>query len=491
MTRRGRGRAGDHAVQSMRRTLIGLVALPLSALPFLAYVSLTPEGRLVRDRAVVALAPPSLPSLTRTQRAAAVARAPRYEGRVMALAYHGIGSGSDAEGGFVISPERFGEHLATLKAAGMSAVTAADVDRAFAGGPPLPPNAVLLSFDDGRTDAMMFADPLLAQARMPATMFVISGAASKPGIYYASWDRIEAYARSGRWDIQSHTASSHREQKAAGGGELPALTSLAPGETLSGYRERVRADLAGASAAIEEHVGRRPVAFAYPFGAYGADRTNDPAIRDVLREEVASHYGIAFHQDDQDSIPLVDAGQDRLGLRRLEVENWSGLELLERIGQSAETSGLPAVPPVVADGVVEPAPVVPLAPGDAQVISSGPPPEGAAPSDAPPADGTPSDIPPPDEPNELLPGVPIPALPPLPGVPALPPLPTLPAVPDLGLPVVTLPPLPVGSPPPPPTTTPTTTRPPTTTPPTTKPPPASSCPGNGKGPKNCQRGGGR
>lgn len=33
------------------------------------------------------------------------------------------------------------------------------------------------------------------------------------------------------------------------------------------------------------------------FGAYGADRSNDPAIIDVLGEEVAREYQVAFQQD--------------------------------------------------------------------------------------------------------------------------------------------------------------------------------------------------
>ena len=94
-------------------------------------------------------------------------------------------------------PARFGEHLATLRAAGMHTVTAADVARAFGAGKPLPPNAVMISFDDGRADAMMWADPLLKQAGMKATMFVISSAAADPGIYYAGWERLRAAARSG------------------------------------------------------------------------------------------------------------------------------------------------------------------------------------------------------------------------------------------------------------------------------------------------------
>ena len=318
---------------------IGLLALPLSVAPFLAYGTFTPEGRLVRDRVRVALSPPHLPKLTEAQQRAAAQAAPRYADKVMVLAYHGIGSGADGDGGgderFAISPARFGEHLATLRAAGMHTVTAADLARAFGAGKPLPDNAVMITFDDGRADAMMWADPLLKEAGMKATMFVISSAAADPGIYYAGWDRLRAAARSERWDIQAHTHAAHREQDVPGRVDLPALTSLASGESLEDYRRRVADDLEENSAAIFAHVGRRPVALAYPFGAYGADRTNDPGIRDVLRDEVARRFVLAFHQDDQATIPLVDTSQERVSLRRLEVENVSGLALLRLINRSA------------------------------------------------------------------------------------------------------------------------------------------------------------
>ncbi|MDQ4098452.1 MAG: polysaccharide deacetylase family protein [Actinomycetota bacterium] len=424
----------------------------------MAYVILTPEGRLVRDRALVALFPPELPTLSGRQRAMAAVAAPRYHGPVMALAYHGIGSSSDGEGGFIISVARFGEHLATLKAAGMHAVTAAQVAEAFTGGAPLPPNAVMISFDDGRTDAMMFADPLLRQAGMSATMFVIAGAASKPGVYYASWDKIESYARSGRWDIQSHTAVSHREHQAAGGESLPLLTSLAPGESLTDYRTRIRGDLSRAAAAIRQHVGRRPLAFAYPFGAYGADRTNDPAIATVLREEVARQYAIAFQQDEQDTVPLMTADHDRLLLRRVEVENWSGLELLARIERARQALGGAGPPP-------GPPPAPGPDPGSSQTVvidyqpSPGSPSTGgtaASAANAPAADSrasAPSSVP------QSQTGTPT-------VVSIVPPVAvTAPPTPVTTFPVTT-----------PTSTVPTTTRPPITSPPTTTGPPATSPP---------------
>ena len=438
---------------SVRQLVVGLLALPLSLLPFIAYATLTPEGRLVRDRAIVALSPPELPTLTAQERAAALAAAPRYEGAVMAVAYHGIGSATDGEGGFVVSAKRFGEHLATLEAAGMNPVTAAQVADAFTGGPPLPPNAVMLSFDDGRADAMMWADPLLRQAGMSATMFVISEAASKPGIYYASWDRIESYARSGRWDIQSHTAASHREHEAEGGESLPMLTSLAPGETLQEFRERIREDLARASAAIEAHVGRAPVAFAYPFGAYGADRSNDPAVAEIVREEVARRYAVAFQQDDQETVPLLTADADLLRLRRVEVENWSGVDLLHRIERArAALAGEEVAPPPPPTELAAPA-----AAGDAPAgtaPASGEPPTTSTSVARPPAQRLqPATVAPSTVPAATAPP---PAVQPVgmvpPGTPAIPPTTRPPA------PVTTVPPA---------TTTPTTKAPP---PPTTSPP---------------------
>lgn len=347
MSRGSRGGGLAHeGGRRLRQLVAGLVALPLSVLPFAAYLTMTPEGRLVRDKVEVFLAPPTLPELTPAESTAARTRAPRYEGGVMVLGYHGVGSttsdggegAGDGEASLTLSSERFAEHLATLRAAGMSVVTAAEAADAFAGRRPLPPDAVMITFDDGRTDAMAFADPLLEEAEMSATMFVITGAASQSGIYYAGWDEIDEYARSGRWDIQSHTEGSHRKQPVAGGGTLPALTSLAPGEDIEAYRSRIRADLAGASDAIQQRLGRPPVALAYPFGAHGADRSNHPAIEGVLREEVARHYDLAFHQDRQEDVPLAACDQDALGLRRLSVGDWPGARLLDEIAAAASTS---------------------------------------------------------------------------------------------------------------------------------------------------------
>ena len=343
------------ARRSRRQLVVGLLAIPLTILPFAAYARLTPEGRLLRDKAAMTLDPPRLPRLDAGDRRRMAQVVPRYHDAVLPLVYHGVGSSSSGEGRFSMSPDRFAEHLAALGAAGMRFVTAEHVADAFVGRRALPPRAVLLTFDDGRTDAMMWATPLLEQARARATMFVITGAADDPGMYYAGWNDLRRYDE-GPWELQAHTAELHTEQRVAGGAgdegdseTLPALTSLRPGESIEEYRARVTADLDTADAALEDHTGRRPVAFAYPFGAYGADRTNDRRIRQVLADEVRRRYALAFHQDGQDAARLATAADDRAGIRRLTVNgDWDGEELLERIAAAVRRTDLPGQATTVA-----------------------------------------------------------------------------------------------------------------------------------------------
>jgi peptidoglycan/xylan/chitin deacetylase (PgdA/CDA1 family) len=313
---------------------MGLLALPLSLVPFAAYFRFTGEGELLWSRTRVAVSAPRLPSLSKADERWARDHAPSYTGGAAVLVYHGVGSTGD-ESRFALTPEQLGSQFAYLRAAGMHTVTAREVAEAFQANRPLPPKSVLLSFDDGRAEAMLWADPLLAQAHAKATMFVIAGAAGSRGIFYASWKQLRGYAKSGRWDLESHTAGLHHLQPVADGRQLPALTSMVPGETIGAYAGRVKADLARASDELQKEIGTRPVAFAYPFGAYGAERTNDPRVQDLVATAVGQEYQLAFEQDDQLTVPLATCRDARLHLRRIDVGHWSGRDLLQRISRAA------------------------------------------------------------------------------------------------------------------------------------------------------------
>jgi peptidoglycan/xylan/chitin deacetylase (PgdA/CDA1 family) len=327
-----------------KRALVGLLALPLSTLPFVAYAHLTSEGALLSAIIHEAILPPKLPQYSPATVAALRAGAPHWSGLAAVLVYHGMGA-SVSEESTSISPEHFADQIATLKASGMNPVTAADLAAARSQHATLPDNAVLVTFDDGRTDAFLWADPVLEQANWQATMFVITAQASTTSLYYKSWGDIADLAHTGRWDIESHSAAMHYEQDAAGGRTLPALTSLSPGETLPAYRTRVNDDLTSSAETISGEVGTVPHAFAYPFGAYGAERDNDPRLQAVLATAVRSHFTLGFEQDDQSSVPLTGCSGNPLLIRRLEVGDWSGQQLIDRLSaMAAEPTSASAVP---------------------------------------------------------------------------------------------------------------------------------------------------
>ena len=316
---------------------MGLLALPLSLLPFLGYVRFTGEGELLWSRTRLTFVKPHLPELSQADLRWARTHAPSYGGGVAVLVYHGVGSQGD-ESAFSITPDQLGSQLAYLRAAGMQIVTARQVAEAFRMHLVLPRRAVMLTFDDGRAEAMLWADPLLADAEVRATMFVITQAAGSRGIFYASWKQLRQYAASGRWDLESHTAGQHYLQTVADGRQLPALASVKGGESIEAYTARVRNDLADASDQLERETGQRPVAFAFPFGDYGAERTNDPRIEGALTSAVGRNYQLAFEQDDQLTVPLVTCTADPLHLRRIDVGHWSGRELLQRLNRAAAQS---------------------------------------------------------------------------------------------------------------------------------------------------------
>ena len=71
----------------------------------------------------------------------------------------------------------------------------------------LPARPVLITFDDGRTDAMLQADPILEDTGMRATMFVIAEQGDRPTIFHEDWDDLTGHAASGRWELETTRAT--------------------------------------------------------------------------------------------------------------------------------------------------------------------------------------------------------------------------------------------------------------------------------------------
>ena len=108
------------------------------------------------------------------------------------LNYHSVG---DTASRYVVPVAAFEQQLDWLAREGFRTVSLHDLAESRAGRSALPERAVILTFDDGRTDAAAVVLPLLRKHGMRATFFIITGRVGEPG--FLTWDEVRALAVAG------------------------------------------------------------------------------------------------------------------------------------------------------------------------------------------------------------------------------------------------------------------------------------------------------
>lgn len=146
--------------------------------------------------------------------------------------------------------------------------------------------AIALTFDDGYLDNVENALPLLEQAKMTATVFVVTDHAGgvngwdlhhgDPPRKILSWDRMRAL------DGDTLRFEPHSRSH-------PFLTQLAP--------EAAREEIEGSKKRLEDELGREALAFSYPHGA--CDERVERLVRDAgFKMAVTDRQGLNRPGDD-------------------------------------------------------------------------------------------------------------------------------------------------------------------------------------------------
>jgi len=148
-----------------------------------------------------------------------------------------------------IAPQRFLGHLEFLKNSGLSLVPLRGLSQQA------PENSVCLTFDDGYASFYEQVFPIIAERKIPATLFVIAAYVGDINDWdltfginrrkHLTWEQIQEISAAGV-DIGSHT-QTHRS-----------LTRLPLAE--------VRNELEASRKALEDHLGKAVSALALPFG---------------------------------------------------------------------------------------------------------------------------------------------------------------------------------------------------------------------------------
>ncbi len=145
-----------------------------------------------------------------------------FRKRTIFLCFHGVTKrpqrGAEDSKGLHINEQRFARHLDFLQEH-YRVVTLHDFIRAQRQGNPLPHYSVVLTFDDGFRNFLTVAAPMLAQRRMPATVFLITDRAGEvseaPGTEWTadddrchlSWEEAKLLQQTHDVQFGSHTCS--------------------------------------------------------------------------------------------------------------------------------------------------------------------------------------------------------------------------------------------------------------------------------------------
>lgn len=156
---------------------------------------------------------------------------------------------------------RFAAQMSFLKGLGYRVLDLEQVLACIRGEQPIPPKAVALTFDDGYTNFMRYALPVLLRHGFPATIYAVSGFVGR---------RAEWLAKDpGRVIPELMSAPQLREVRDLGitvGSHTANHVRLAEVS-----QEHQRRELADSKAALEDLLGEKVAHLCYPYGSFDLD----------------------------------------------------------------------------------------------------------------------------------------------------------------------------------------------------------------------------
>ncbi|MBR6022201.1 MAG: tetratricopeptide repeat protein, partial [Kiritimatiellae bacterium] len=253
----------------------------------------------------------------------------------LAISYEGVSAVPEPSGTF-ITTERFGQHLAALRAAGYHPISLADVRDFYLENRLLPERAVLLTFENTHRSTYFEIRNLLAKNRWRATMGVVT----RPVMDGNSDVLLTPYLRDmlldSNWDLacESHDGTSTiptspHDRRALFFSSPQWLAGQQRYENFAEFTARIAADHDTALDFFREQLKLDPLAFFFPKGNYGQFEDNSSVLRDANLGAVSARYPLGFILNQH---AYNDAHTDRRRLNRLPIDpNWDAETFIRRL----------------------------------------------------------------------------------------------------------------------------------------------------------------
>jgi peptidoglycan/xylan/chitin deacetylase (PgdA/CDA1 family) len=234
-----------------------------------------------------------------------------YRNKVVVVTYHDVSP--DVYSRFVITPQAFSSQLDEFSEKHFHVIT----DKQFADflhrRGQIPPNAVLLTFDDGYQTMYRYVLPILRAHHMQGTFFQIVASADKSDSSKLSWSEIKSMHEEGM-AFGSHTYDSHYhvfiDHRPVAAFNTPILRN-GHMETPAEYHERVYNDFVRARKRLSQAIGEPVTLFAWPYG-YGTWAATAIAHEAGYDSLFTTEYGAVSRHSNPSFIKRVDVGKTEI-----------------------------------------------------------------------------------------------------------------------------------------------------------------------------------
>lgn len=206
---------------------------------------------------------------------------------LITLAYHDVEDTDPDQRFLAVRTDLLVAQLNWLHDNGYHAVSVDQILAASQGGKPLPPQAVLLSFDDGYSSFYTRVFPILKAFGWPAVWApegtwistppgkkVDFGGLESARGRFATWEQVRDMSRTGLVEIASHTFDQHEGILAnpQGNAEPAEITrrydpATHTYESDAAYRKRISDDARRITEKIRQVTGKAPRVWVWPYGA--------------------------------------------------------------------------------------------------------------------------------------------------------------------------------------------------------------------------------
>jgi peptidoglycan/xylan/chitin deacetylase (PgdA/CDA1 family) len=230
-----------------------------------------------------------------------------YRDGVSILIYHDIDN--KRQGGVTISTSLFKKQLLFLKGKRFTFITYQQYKQ-FLTGSEVPPNAVLVTFDDGYESYYTNAYPILKSMSVPSVQFVITKRLKNPQRNYIpslSENEIrDITTKEDLVEVQTHTDNLHSKQN-----NNAYLTNrlIINGleETELDYEQRVVSDIRKSISSLRGLQDYPVDSLAYPFGIY-SPKAIDLIKQSGIQFAYTVQSGISYRDADHFQLPRINAG---------------------------------------------------------------------------------------------------------------------------------------------------------------------------------------